>query len=142
MEEKKSTKGGNPVKMFTYGVLSILIVALIITAGVGIKETKKVSQSGFALSVSKVLNLSAAKVNGMRVSYTEYIEDVKTLNNFYEKTPEVPNPGEKEISNQVISRLVANKLIAKGMKKTEVARQLNIGESTLYKYLAAQRHKG
>ncbi|HCL13041.1 MAG TPA: hypothetical protein DHW66_12870, partial [Alteromonas sp.] len=29
---------------------------------------------------------------------------------------------------------------AKGMKKKEVARQLNIGESTLYKYLAAQRH--
>jgi len=120
MEEKKKTQEVNPVKMFTYGVVSILVVGLLITAGVGIKETKKVSQSGFALSVAKVLNLPAAKVNGMKVLYTEYIEDVKTLNNFYEKTPEVPSPGEDEISNQVISRLVANKLIAKNAKEYNV----------------------
>lgn len=67
MEEKKKTQGGNPVKMFVYGVVSILVVALLITLGVGIKETKKVSQSGFAMSVAKVLNLPAAKVNGMKV---------------------------------------------------------------------------
>ena len=48
--------------------------------------------------------------------------------------------GRKALPATIINK--ANKLIAKGMKKTEVARQLNIGESTLYKYLAAQRHKG
>ena len=47
--------------------------------------------------------------------------------------------GRKALPATIINK--ANKLIAKGMKKKEVARQLNIGESTLYKYLAAQRQK-
>jgi DNA invertase Pin-like site-specific DNA recombinase len=33
---------------------------------------------------------------------------------------------------------MAKELLAKGMKKNEVAKQLKIGESTLYKYLAIQ----
>ncbi|NVK55082.1 MAG: recombinase family protein [Alteromonadaceae bacterium] len=45
--------------------------------------------------------------------------------------------GRKAISPALVKQ--ANTLIAKGMKKKDVARQLNIGESTLYKYLAAQR---
>lgn len=47
--------------------------------------------------------------------------------------------GRKVLPATIINK--ANKLIAKGMKKKEVAQQLNIGESTLYKYLAAQRQK-
>ena len=45
--------------------------------------------------------------------------------------------GRKALPATIIKK--ANKLIDKGMKKKEVAKQLNIGESTLYKYLAAQR---
>lgn len=48
--------------------------------------------------------------------------------------------GRKALPATIINK--ANMLIAKGMKKKDVARQLNIGESTLYKYLAAQRLKG
>lgn len=47
--------------------------------------------------------------------------------------------GRKALPTALITK--ANKLLAKGMKKKEVASQLNIGESTLYKYLAAQRKK-
>ncbi|MDC8831943.1 recombinase family protein [Alteromonas gilva] len=45
--------------------------------------------------------------------------------------------GRKAISPSVVKK--ARALIAKGIKKKDVARQLNIGESTLYKYLAARR---
>lgn len=45
--------------------------------------------------------------------------------------------GRKALSASVVKK--ANALIAKGVKKKDVAKQLNIGESTLYKYLAAQR---
>lgn len=43
--------------------------------------------------------------------------------------------GRKAVDKEVIQ--TAKQLIANGMKKSQVARQLNIGESTLYKYLAA-----
>ncbi|MFL0809351.1 MAG: recombinase family protein [Agarilytica sp.] len=42
--------------------------------------------------------------------------------------------GRKAIDDSVIS--TAKELIARGMKKSAVAKQLRIGESTLYKYLA------
>lgn len=41
--------------------------------------------------------------------------------------------GRKALDQSVIS--LAKRLIAEGMKKKEVAKQLKIGESTLYKYL-------
>jgi DNA invertase Pin-like site-specific DNA recombinase len=43
--------------------------------------------------------------------------------------------GRKSIDKAVVD--MAKELLTKGMKKKEVARQLNIGESTLYKYLAS-----
>ena len=43
--------------------------------------------------------------------------------------------GRKALDPKVLS--AANKLLAEGMKKPEVAKQLNMGLSTLYKYLQA-----
>lgn len=45
--------------------------------------------------------------------------------------------GRKATSAAIIAQ--ANALIAQGVKKNQVAKQLNIGESTLYKYLAANK---
>ncbi len=47
--------------------------------------------------------------------------------------------GRKAIPAKLVKK--AQSLIAKGMKKKDVASTLNIGESTLYKYLAMARQK-
>ncbi|MFH1947389.1 MAG: peptidylprolyl isomerase [Candidatus Magasanikbacteria bacterium] len=113
-EPVKSKKTGlKPLQMFIAGIVGFLVLIVVAIAIYGVMGTKKVSDSPFVLKVAKVLNLSATKVNGDGISYLDYMDDLKTLNKFYESQPDFPKPSEEEISDQVISRLVANSIIAK-----------------------------
>lgn len=119
-EKVSVSKKMSNLQLFGLGIGGILILVLLGFVVWGVSATKKVSQNKFVLSVAKVLNLSAAKVNGSRVSYADYIEDLQTLNKFYKATPEVPTPSAEQISDQVLSRLIANTLIGKLAKQYNV----------------------
>ena len=100
-----------------------MLVLVLVFLGVvvyGVASVKKVSDSGFALQVAKTFNLSAAKINGLSVSYLDYIDDLQTLEKFYAEQADLPQPSEEEVSDQVISRLLANTLIA------EIAKDYNV----------------
>lgn len=113
-EKEKTVKGTNSNGlMFLYGIIGVVVLALVIAGGVAVKSVDDLSQNSFVLKVANVLNLSAAKINGMKVSYVDYIDDLNTLNKFYANTPEVPTPTDEQVSDQVLSRLLANKLIGK-----------------------------
>ena len=115
MEKKhKKTKGGvgDLIKYFAYGLAGIIVLALIVSAIFSVRAVHNLSQNSFVLGVSKVLHVPVAKVNGKKITYNDYVEDLSTLEKFYTNPPEgVTKPTDEEVSDQVLSRLIANKLI-------------------------------
>ncbi|HBU07187.1 MAG TPA: hypothetical protein DEB09_03825 [Candidatus Magasanikbacteria bacterium] len=120
VEEKTQVSPQSNLKMFVYGLVGILVLAVLIIGGVAVKSVNSLSQNSYILKVAKVLDLPAAKINGMKVSYTDYVDDLNTLNKFYSNTPDTPAPTPEQVSDQVLSRLLANKLIGKIAKEYEV----------------------
>ena len=108
------------LQLFGLGIAGILVLVMLGVVVWAVSATKKVSENKFVLTVAKVLSLPAAKVNGTKVLYSDYIEDLQTLNKFYKATPEVPTPSAEQISDQVLSRLIANTLIGKLAKQYSV----------------------
>ncbi|MFZ2190411.1 MAG: peptidylprolyl isomerase [Candidatus Magasanikiibacteriota bacterium] len=113
VEEKAKVSPQSNLKVFAYGLVGILVLAVLIIGGVTVKAVNSLSQNSFVLKVAKVLDLPAAKINGMKVSYNDYVDDLNTLNKFYTNTPDTPAPTAEQVSDQVLSRLLANKLIGK-----------------------------
>ncbi len=107
--------------LFVLGIVGILLVAFFIFYMSVVQATKHVSQKPFILKVAKVLELPAAKVNGEKVLYTDYIEDLNTLNKFYGQKPAgFPDATPEQISDQVLTRLIANELVKETAKKYQV----------------------
>lgn len=114
-EEKKPMKKNNTIKTKQAFGLGILIFIILLCVG-GVFYVKSavnnLSEEPSIVAASKVLGISVATVNGEDILYAEYIEDKKTLGNFYASEPSAPAISETQLSDQVLARLVANTLIA------------------------------
>ncbi len=109
------------LKYFGLGLAGFVVILLVVAMIVSIVGVKKLSQNSFVLGVNKVLHLSVAEINGENISYNDYVDDLKTLNKFYTNPPEgVTVPTAQEVSDQVLSRLLANKLIDKIAREYDV----------------------
>lgn len=108
---KKTRSSG--LSFFLLGLGGAIVVVLIIFLVIGISGVKQVSETNLTLKVADMFNLPAAKINGLKVSYTDYMDDLRTLRKFYESEDIPQKLTEEQISDQVLTRLVANKLIAK-----------------------------
>ncbi len=106
--------------MFGLGIVAILVIALLVGWGLTVRAVGKLSQNKMVLKVAAILDLPAAKMNGMKITYTDYIRDIQTLNKFYSSAEATEKPTEEQISDQVLSRLIANLLIAKEAKKYDI----------------------
>lgn len=109
-------------KMLIYGLVGAFIAALAVLVGVFITKVRNGSDSSMAVKTAEVLRWPVALVNGERVLYADYIGDRKALKKFYEQNNE---PGaatftEEQQSDQILSRLIANKLVA------QIAKEFNI----------------
>jgi len=122
MEEEQTKKGTGmgALQGFVVGVVVILVLVAFGVIIYGVNSVKNVSTSPFTLKVAKALNLSAAEINGLKVSYLDYIDDLETLKKFYGEQSDLPQPSDQDISDQVISRLLANTLIANISKDYDV----------------------
>lgn len=125
LEVKKLKKKINLPKgimsFFGLGLVGFLVILVIVLVCISVMGVKKLSQNSLVLGVNKVLHMSVAEINGDDVSYNDYVEDLKTLNKFYTNPPEgVTAPTDQEISDQVLSRLLANKLINKIAEEYDV----------------------
>lgn len=96
------------------GVLAILALSGAVVYGV-----HNVSENSFIVGSAKVLGLPVAKVNGEKISYRDYISDLHSLRTYYSTQSSVPYTPEQQ-SDQVISRLIANKLVANAAKEMGV----------------------
>lgn len=117
-EKKKKTKG---LQNFLVGIGAVIIVA-ILAMYIGTKAgVKNVSNSPLVLKGASLFNISVVKINGLGISYTDYVDDLTTLKRFYSDVPdEYTAPTDQEISDQVLSRLIGNKLISFWAKKYEI----------------------
>lgn len=128
MEEKKSVKeslskenkGVSPLGIFVLGILVVVIIAIIGLFGVAKSGVQNMSTNSTVLKMAGIFKMPIAKINSKKVLYSEYIDDVKTLEKFYEAQG-VADISEEEISGQVLSRLMANYIIEKYAKVYDVA---------------------
>lgn len=115
----KSKKLTN-ARIFGLGILSILVVAVLVFFGWVKYSTKQLSENKMVLATAKVLALPAVKINGLKVTYSDYIDDLGTIKKFYASQSGMPEATDEQKSDQVISRLMANAIIADLAKKFKV----------------------
>ncbi len=111
----------SPLIWVLLGVLSTLVLVCLIGMGVVVSQARNVSYNPTIVKGATILRVAAAEVNGDKILYSDYIQDMETLKKFYAaQGAEFPPVADKDISDMTISRLVANKLIAQISKQHNV----------------------
>jgi PPIC-type PPIASE domain/SurA N-terminal domain len=108
--------------MFVYGIVGMVVAVFLIGSGVGIyRAYAKAATDGFTLLVARVWHLPVVKVNGEKVLYADYAEDLRAINlkNTYDiaKKGAAASLSPEEKSDQVLWRLVNNILIEQNARK-------------------------
>lgn len=107
------------LKMFLVGFGVTVLVALVASGSIGCyRAYAKGATDGFTVAVAKVLHLSALKVNGEKISYSDYADDMRAIHkmneaNIAENAEEAQSLTEEEMSDQVLWRFVNNILLNK-----------------------------
>lgn len=114
------------MKMFAYGLAGVLAVALVGSVICGVYRVyAKGATDNFTFTVAKVLRLPAMKVNGERVLYSDYAEDLRAIHTLvaYDKSTGGNNASltEEQMSDQVLWRLANNVLIKEAAAKYGVS---------------------
>ncbi len=123
MEAKKpeQTTPQTPVMTLVIGVLVALFLGFGVYYSLVLSGVKKLSTSPIVVSSAEVLKMPAAKVNGDKILYSDYIDNLNAMNMFYETDDTgMPKPAEDEMSDYVLSRLVVNKLIEQAADEFDV----------------------
>ncbi len=113
------------LRNFIYGLVGLIIVALVIISGIGIFRVYRIAATDrFTLLIARIWHLPVAKVNSVSIPYTEYAADLAAINtkSNYDKAHNGPtaNLTADEKSDQVIWRLVNNTLIKETAKKMNI----------------------
>ncbi len=122
MAQKKFTKNQ---KVFLAGFFGFLGLVLVIGLGVGVYRVyAKTKTDRFTMAVASVLRLPIAKVNGVPVLYTDYMDDLRaiTVMRDYDKANngQAASLTDEKLSDQVLFRQVNNILINALARKNNV----------------------
>lgn len=117
-QEQGSQKKKSNASLFLLGILVVLLIVLAGLFAVYTKALKNLSENETVLSVAGALKSPVVTVNNEKILYTDYVKDLQTLRRFYEQSgDEVPPVSEESISDQAISRLVINEIVAAQAEK-------------------------
>ncbi|HLD60780.1 MAG TPA: peptidylprolyl isomerase [Patescibacteria group bacterium] len=110
------------LRFFVLGVLVFLGLAILTSLGVGVYRVyAKAATDPFTTQVARVLRLPAMKVNGKRVSYSEYVSDMKAIRVMREYDRQTGGAGaaltDEQMSDQVLWRLANNVLVEEAAKE-------------------------
>ncbi|PIZ96393.1 MAG: hypothetical protein COX80_01385 [Candidatus Magasanikbacteria bacterium CG_4_10_14_0_2_um_filter_33_14] len=114
----KSTKPVNqrktsPLVLGLGGFVVALVVGFLIFYGVSVAQVKNMSRSSFTFKSAAFLHLPVASINGKKVLYTDYIDNIQAMEKFYETDSNGDvAPTEDEKSDFILSRLLINNLVA------------------------------
>lgn len=111
-------KSSKKVLWLGLGVAALLVLSVL--SGVAVYGVYNVSENPLVVKTAAALRLSIAKVNGTGISYRDYMTDLNSLRAYYKTQPSGSPYSATEESDQVLSRLIANQLVA------DAARELNV----------------
>ncbi|MFA6427431.1 MAG: peptidylprolyl isomerase [Candidatus Magasanikbacteria bacterium] len=111
-----SKKGRKALVTFFVGLGIIIVVALGVCYGVAIKGIKKQSRSPLVMTMANIFQMPVAKVNGLKILYTDYIDQMRSMEQYYNSIDEAElqgqaKPTSEEMSEYILSRLIVNRLI-------------------------------
>ncbi len=114
-------KRGNPVKSIIGVVASLVIILGLILAVSSVLIYKYGLNNSYAVFIAKTLNLSAGKVNNIKIPLAEYLTDSKLLKTAIEANREGANISQSEALNNIFSREAAILLIREELKKNNAS---------------------
>lgn len=123
IETKKpeETKPQTPAMIFVIGILVALFLGFGVYYSLILNGVKKLSTAPFVVKSAEILHMPAAKVNGKKILYSDYIDNLNAMNTFYETDDTgIPRPVDNEMSDYVLSRLVINELIRQTAEEFDV----------------------
>ncbi len=107
------TKSKNPMIQFFAGLLIVVVVAVLGVFVYTKSQVRTLSETPFVMQAATALRVPIAKIDGKPVLYSEFVQDLTSLERFYSNQPDgFPIPTAGDISEQVLSRLFINQLIA------------------------------
>ncbi len=120
--QTKVTKGtretsNNPKKVIKKPLLITIysLIAIYLIVGAVIISTQ--STSSVTAKITSIMPYPAAIVGTQVVSYSQWIQEIQTLSNFYQKEaaldPEIELPSYEDTKKHILNRLVENKLLKK-----------------------------
>ncbi len=111
-------------KLFLYSIVGFLAVILTLGSVWGIVRVRSGAMDGFSYFIAKALHLSLLSVDGQKVSYTNYLDDMKAIKimKAYEEEANgtAMELSEEQMSDQVVWRLVNNVMVSQIAKKMEI----------------------
>lgn len=108
-------------KSLSLGLVIALVLGVVIGSGVLISMARSGSKNPLASKAATILRVAVARVNDKPILYSDYTRDLTSLKKFYTTNPQsAGSVSDEQASDQVLSRLIANALIA------EVAKEFNV----------------
>lgn len=113
-------------RIFTLGFVGFIGVVLIVAIVVGIvRMYNNLAQDRFSLTIAKVLQLPAAKINGEPILYTNYVDDLQAIRTMRAYTAshgggQEASLTDEQMSDQVLLRLANNVLLSEAAAKFKV----------------------
>lgn len=108
-------------KVLLLGLGVAVGMAVLVVCGSTVYGVYKVSENPFIVRSAALLHLPVASVNGHRILYRDYISDLNSLRTYYKTQQAGANYSAAEQSDQVLSRLIANALVADAAKEMNVS---------------------
>lgn len=104
------------------GTVGAIVVGLVAVEGYSVAQVYKGSTSDWSARTAGWFGLTAATVDGERISFSDYIRDRRSMNHFYAANAgqETAPADATEESDRVLSRLVVNHLITKAAAEKNV----------------------
>lgn len=99
------------MKLFLSGIVSVLIlaaIALFVVAKVGVARA---AEHPVVVFGAQVFALPVASINGSAVGYADYLTDLDALRVFSSANPDQGAPSDDQLSDRVLSRLLAGTLV-------------------------------
>ncbi len=123
-KKKKSSiaTGSKNKQVFAASIVGLIVVVLLGGYVAVSVQIRNLSTNPTILSIADMLNTGVAVVNGETIEYARYVEDVNALATFYSQDiPSFGSPGADAISDQALSRLIANKIVQQVAAENDIA---------------------